>query len=82
MFIKLSNSMDQGKEIYLNVAAISSVTASDRRNDDGSRVYITGEDAPWYVSETVAVVMARIRLAEARDRSLWKEDGEYVEESE
>lgn len=60
MFIKLSNSMYQGKELYLNISAISSVTASDRKDYEGSRVYITGEGDPWYVCESVEEIMERI----------------------
>lgn len=76
MFIKLSNSMYQGKELYLNISAISSVTASDRRDDDGSRVYITGEDSPWYVSETVDEVIDRINTVEVTGRSQWGSEHE------
>ena len=60
MFIKLTNSLGGNKELFLNVSAISSVTASDRMNDEGSRVYITGEEPPWYVSESVEEIMERI----------------------
>ena len=59
MFIKLTNSFDR-KELYLNTKAISSVIASDRRDDEGSRVFITGESDPWYVSESVEEIMERI----------------------
>lgn len=59
MFIKLTNSFDR-KELYLNTNAISSVTASDRKDYEGSRVYITGESDPWYVSESVEEIMERI----------------------
>ena len=59
MFIKLTDNMNQNP-LWLNTKAISSVTASDRRNDEGSRVFITGEDAPWYVSESVEEIMERI----------------------
>ena len=59
MFIKLTDNMNQNP-LWLNTKAISSVTASDRRNDEGSRVFITGEDAPWYVSELVEEIMERI----------------------
>ena len=59
MFIKLTNSMNQNP-LWLNTKAISSVIASDRRNDEGSCVFITGEDAPWYVSESVEEIMERI----------------------
>lgn len=59
MFIKLTSSMDR-KDLYLNINAISSVIASNRKNDEGSRVYITGEGDPWYVCESVEEIMERI----------------------
>lgn len=75
MFIKLTDSFSH-KDLYLNTKAISSVTASDRRDDDGSRVYITGEDAPWYVSETVDEVIDRINTVEVTGRSQWGSEHE------
>ena len=71
MFIKLTNRMNQNP-LHLNTKAISSVTTSDRTNDNGARVFITGEDAPWYVSESVEEVMDRILEAEDRERILWR----------
>lgn len=71
MFIKLTNSINQNP-LHLNAKAISSVTTSDRMGDNGARVFITGEDAPWYVSESVEEVMDRIREAEDRERILWR----------
>lgn len=59
MFIKLTDSFSH-KDLYLNTKAISSVTASDRKDYEGSRVFITGESDPWYVSESVEEVMERI----------------------
>ena len=59
MFIKLTDSMNQNP-LWLNTKAISSVTSSNRRDDEGSRVFITGESDPWYVSESVEEVMERI----------------------
>lgn len=59
MFIKLTDSMNH-KDLYLNTKAISSVTSSNRRDDEGSRVFITGESDPWYVSESVEEIMERI----------------------
>lgn len=76
MFIKLTNALFDRKALYLNVNAISSVAASDRRDDDGSRVYITGEDSPWYVSETVYEVIDRINAAEVTGKSQWESEGE------
>ena len=59
MFIKLTDNWNQNP-LWLNTKAISSITASDRRNDEGSRVFITGEAEPWYVSESVEEIMERI----------------------
>ena len=75
MFIKLTDSVNNRKALYLNVNAISSVTASDRRSDDGSRVYITGEEDPWYVRETVDEVIDRINAAEVTGKSQWESEG-------
>ena len=59
MFIKLTDSFSH-KDLYLNTKAISGVTASDRKDYEGSRVYITGETDPWYVCEAVEEVMVLI----------------------
>lgn len=59
MFIKLTDSFSH-KDLYLNTKAISGVTASDRKDYEGSRVYITGEGDPWYVCESVEEIMERI----------------------
>lgn len=71
MFIKLTKCVDL-QPLYLNTKAISSVTTSDQTNDNGARVFITGEDAPWYVSESLEEVMDRIRESEDRERILWR----------
>ena len=59
MFIKLTDNFSH-KDLYLNTKAISSVTDSDRKDYEGSRVYITGEGDPWYVCESVEKIMERI----------------------
>lgn len=59
MFIKLTDSFSH-KDLYLNTKAISGVTASDRKDYEGSRVFITGESDPWYVCESVEEIMERI----------------------
>ena len=59
MYIRLTDSMTQ-KPLWLNTKAISSVTASNRRDDDGARVFLFAESDPWYVSESVEKVIDRI----------------------
>ena len=59
MFIKLKKSVDL-QPLYLNTKAISSVTTASQTNGGGSRVFLIGEDDPWYVIESVEEVMDRI----------------------
>lgn len=61
MFIKLTDSY-MGTDLYVNTNAISAITRTDIRDDgDQSRVFITGEVVPFYVRETVAEIVKRLR---------------------
>lgn len=57
MMIKLST-MD--RELWLNTTAISSVFQPSGQEQDmgiGAKIYITGEDYPWLVDESVREVV-------------------------
>lgn len=58
MMIKLC-AMDD-KELWLNTSAISSVLEPSGQEQDmgiGAKIYITGEDSPWLVRESVSRVI-------------------------
>lgn len=61
MFIKLTD-INSGNPIYVNTNAISSVFITDHKEQgNAARVYITGDELPWYVQESVDEVMDRLR---------------------
>lgn len=60
MMIKLSTMDSDPKELWLNTSAISSVFQPDEKERDmgiGAKVYITGENLPWLVAESVREVV-------------------------
>ena len=60
MMIKFTSVGNAMMELWLNPSAISSVlhpTDKERDMGIGAKVYITGEDAPWLVSESVREVV-------------------------
>lgn len=60
MMIKLSTMDSEPLELWLNTSAISSVIQPNIRERDrgiGAKIYITGEESPWLVSESVREVV-------------------------
>lgn len=67
MMIKLSAiDVSEPLELWLNTSAISSVIQPNIRERDrgiGAKIYITGEESPWLVSESVREVIDLIERA-------------------
>lgn len=67
MMIKLSAvDVSEPLELWLNTSAISSVLQPNSKEQDrgiGAKVYITGEDSPWLVRESVREVVDLIERA-------------------
>lgn len=60
MMIKLTSAGNAMMELWLNTTVISSVfqpTENERDMGIGAKVYITGEDSPWLVAESVRKVV-------------------------
>lgn len=60
MMIKLTAAVNEMAELWLNTTAISSVfQPSDLEQDMGigAKIYITGEESPWLVAESVREVV-------------------------
>jgi hypothetical protein len=67
MMIKLTSAGNAMMELWLNTTAISSVFQPNEEERDigiGAKVYITGEDLPWLVAESVREVVNLIEGAE------------------
>ena len=75
MLIKLTEG-NSGNDLYLNHQAISSVFPAEKsfleKYGMQTRVYITGEQEPWYVTEPMEVVADKICAAEAELASLYR----------
>ena len=66
MMIKLTSAGNAMMELWLNTTVISSVfqpTENERDMGIGAKVYITGEDSPWLVAESVREVVDLIERA-------------------
>ncbi len=66
MMIHLNSVASGGKELWLNPSAISSVLEPSDQEQDmgiGAKIYITGEDSPWLVAESVREVVSLIEGA-------------------
>lgn len=61
MMIKLSAvDVSEPLELWLNTSAISSVLQPNSRERDrgiGAKIYITGEESPWLVRESISRVI-------------------------
>lgn len=60
MMIKLSTMDSDPQELWLNTSAISSVLQPNGQEQDigiGAKIYITGEELPWLVRESVSRVI-------------------------
>ena len=58
--IKLTTMDRDSKELWLNTSAISSVLEPSVLEHDmgvGAKIYITGEESPWLVRESVSRVI-------------------------
>ena len=69
MMIKLTNGWDNVKdqELWLNTHTISGVlqpTEQEEKRGIGAKIYITGEESPWAVRESVREVVDLIAGAE------------------
>lgn len=60
VMIKLSTMDSDPQELWLNTSAISSVLQPNGQEQDigiGAKIYITGEELPWLVRESVSRVI-------------------------
>lgn len=74
MLIKLTEG-NSGNVLYVNPDAISGFLPAEeslqkKYRGFQTRVYITGEEKPWYVAEPVEVVADKIYSAEAERASI------------
>lgn len=60
MMIKFTAAGNEMMELWLNTTVISSVFQPSGKEQDmgiGAKIYITGEEAPWLVAESVREVV-------------------------